>query len=247
MMRFASLINITVLSLALSAGAARADDLEVCHKAEGDDAIDACSRLIASGNLKGHDLVDVYTGRGMAREATGDFDGAIADYDQAIKLDPKDAFPYQVRSLVRREKGDIDGAIADYNRGIALNPKLLAASPAQSYALDLANDAFNKGDYASVMSIVRPLANQGSAGAQTFVGLMYETGRGGVSQDYTEAARWYRKAADQGQVQGQVQLSKMYYSGRGVPQNFAESSSGPARRPIKVTPRPSPTWGSCTL
>ena len=40
-------------------------------------------------------------------------------------------------------------------------------------------------------------AEQGDADAQFNLGYLYESGRG-VSQDYNEAAKWYRKAAEQG-------------------------------------------------
>ena len=42
-----------------------------------------------------------------------------------------------------------------------------------------------------------PGADQGDAGAQVNLGVMYDHGKG-VPQDYAQAAAWYRKAADQG-------------------------------------------------
>src|ERR1017187_3210827 len=41
------------------------------------------------------------------------------------------------------------------------------------------------------------------SGAQFNLGLMYANGEG-VTQNYAEAARWYRKAADQGDAKAQV-------------------------------------------
>ena len=38
-------------------------------------------------------------------------DGAIADYDRAIQLDPKDAAIYNNRGLVKQERGDLEAAI----------------------------------------------------------------------------------------------------------------------------------------
>jgi tetratricopeptide (TPR) repeat protein len=185
MQRIASFIGGTFLIVVLSA-AASADDWEVCHTAEGDEAIVACSHLIAGGNLHGHDLVGVYTGRGMARDAKGDFDGAMADYHQAIKIDPE--FP------------------------IAMS----------FYVLELAGEAYHRGDYATALRVLRPLADRGNVGAQTNIGQMYENGLG-VPQDYTEAARMYRFAADHGFAGAQVLLAWMYISGEGVPRNYAEA------------------------
>ena len=61
--------------------------------------------------------------RAGAKKAVGDLDGAIADYDRAIQLDPKDAAIYNNRGLAKQAKGDFNAAIADFNRAIELNPK----------------------------------------------------------------------------------------------------------------------------
>ena len=45
----------------------------------------------------------------------------------------------------------------------------------------------------------------------------------GVSQDYTEAAKWYRKAAEQGNGPAQASLGQMYFRGEGVPEDLAEA------------------------
>jgi len=67
--------------------------------------------------------VEVFFNRAGVKKAAGDLDGAIADYDRAIQLDPKDAAIYNNRGLAKAEKGDLDAAIVDFNRAIQLNPK----------------------------------------------------------------------------------------------------------------------------
>ena len=47
------------------------------------------------------------------------------------------------------------------------------------------------------MKFYRLAAEQGYADAQYNLGVMYANGHG-VSQDYAEAAKWYRLAAEQG-------------------------------------------------
>ena len=64
-----------------------------------------------------------YVGRGAAYRGKGDYDRAIADYDEAIRLDPKDARAYRGRGAVCFWKGDYDRAIVDYDEAIRLDPK----------------------------------------------------------------------------------------------------------------------------
>jgi TPR repeat protein len=96
------------------------------------------------------------------------------------------------------------------------------AAPVAAGQFEDAVAAYQKGDYATALRLVRPLANQGNAGAQAVVGDMYFNGEG-VPQDYAEAAKWYRLAANQGNAIGQKNLGFMYHSGRGMPHNDAEA------------------------
>ena len=67
-------------------------------------------------------------------------------------------------------------------------------------------------------------AEQGDAGAQNDLGLAYALGEmGGVLQDYTEAAHWFRLAAEQGHAEAQFNLGFAFASGEGIPQNDIES------------------------
>jgi Flp pilus assembly protein TadD len=50
-------------------------------------------------------------------------DGAIADYNHAIELDPKSGLAYNNRGVVKKIKGDLNGAIADHNQALELEPK----------------------------------------------------------------------------------------------------------------------------
>ncbi len=83
-------------------------------------------------------------------------------------------------------------------------------------------DAYKRGDYDTAMTEWRPLAEQGDADAQWFLGSMYYQGKG-VPQDDQEAVRWYRQAADQGDAYAQNTLAYMYEHGRGVPRNYVRA------------------------
>ena len=82
--------------------------------------------------------------------------------------------------------------------------------------------AYQRGDYATAIRELRPLAKQGNANAQFFLGLMYDKGRG-VPQDDAEAVKWSRKAAKQGYARAQNDLGVMYNDGQGVPQDYAHA------------------------
>ena len=56
-------------------------------------------------------------------EDKGDHDQAIADYTEAIRLDPKHALAYINRGNAWRTKEEYDKAIADYDEAIRLDPK----------------------------------------------------------------------------------------------------------------------------
>jgi len=64
-----------------------------------------------------------YTARGMARQSKGDTDGAMADFDKALDLDPKDLKACYQRGLARQAKGNWDGAVADFSAIISVDPK----------------------------------------------------------------------------------------------------------------------------
>jgi TPR repeat protein len=83
--------------------------------------------------------------------------------------------------------------------------------------------AFNRQNYLLASRIFIPLAERGQPAAQTYLGFMFETGRG-VPQNYTEAAMWYRRAAEQGDSHAQYSLGLLYDRGQGVPRDIVEAS-----------------------
>ena len=65
-------------------------------------------------------------------------------------------------------------------------------------------------------------AARGSVDAQNMLGSKYFNGIG-VSQDYREAARWYRMAAERGDEGGQRCLGILYEEGKGVPRDLMKA------------------------
>jgi len=71
---------------------------------------------------------------------------------------------------------------------------LALASPTMAGPLEDAHAAYQRDDYATAMSLWRPLADQGDTSAQRNLGLMYFRGQG-VPQDYAQAFAWWHLAA----------------------------------------------------
>jgi TPR repeat protein len=70
---------------------------------------------------------------------------------------------------------------------------------------------------------IQPMAEQGDANAQFFLGTMYRNGQN-VPQDYAQAIAWYRKSAEKGDLRAQYNLGMMYRKGQGVPENNTEAA-----------------------
>ena len=96
-----------------------------------------------------------FQNRGIAKEALGELDGALADINQAIRLDPTLPQPLINRTAIWRAKNDLDRAIADGSEAIRLakeKPPVNIMTPPNSVLISgytqraLAYEA--KGDYA---------------------------------------------------------------------------------------------------
>ncbi len=98
----------------------------------------------------------------------------------------------------------------------------LSACGAPPAAFNEGKAAYIAGDYATALEELLPFAEQGHAGAQLFLGVMYGKGWG-VPQDYAAATKWFRKSAEQGNALAQGLLGAMYYESKGVTQNYAEA------------------------
>jgi tetratricopeptide (TPR) repeat protein len=118
-MRYGFTIVAIILSAWLSSSARAADrDEALCKDSKENyrNGIAACTRLIKSG--KGS--ASVFNSRGVMRDLTGDHDGAIADHNEAIRLDPTNHKNYLMRGCSYRDKGDYRKPVADVTAGIRL-------------------------------------------------------------------------------------------------------------------------------
>jgi lipoprotein NlpI len=124
-----------------SAFAASPADRNTCtsETASEDATITACTNIIETRDKRDHAVA--YYNRGFAYQNKGESGRAIADYDQAIQLDPNYAYAYNNRGGAYQNKGEYDHAIADYDQAIRLDPKY-------AYAYyNRAGTYQNKGEY----------------------------------------------------------------------------------------------------
>src|SRR5262249_23947509 len=68
-----------------------------------------------------------FTARGIVKIAKQDYDGAIADFDSALRISPRLADAYLRRGLAWETKDDFERALADYDRALILSPLLAEA------------------------------------------------------------------------------------------------------------------------
>jgi len=133
------------LVLALSATGAWADRYRYsdCDQSvDPDRQIRGCTQIIERGKRESRkNRSFAYTNRGIAYRKKGEVDRAIADYDEAIKLNPNVAEVYNNRGVAYEKKGEVDRAIADYTKAIALDPNVALAYTNRGSAY------YRKGEY----------------------------------------------------------------------------------------------------
>jgi len=112
-----------VVVLSAVAAPARAGMVEDCVQAlDWNLTIGGCTAAIRSGQWQGKNLAWAYTNRGLAYDNLGEYRRAIQDFDQALRLDPGDAFAYNGRGSAYRKLGEYRRAIEDFDQAIRLDP-----------------------------------------------------------------------------------------------------------------------------
>jgi tetratricopeptide (TPR) repeat protein len=77
--------------------------------------------------LPQEEVTDYLANRGLLRLVQKDYDHAIADFSEVLRINPKDAWAHYDRARCWQRKRDFAKAIADFNDAVQLNPRSAAA------------------------------------------------------------------------------------------------------------------------
>ncbi len=125
-----------LLLMLLVATGVRAEGLEAAQRGEQlhreqryEAAVEAYTRAIVSGELDPETLAIVYNNRGVAYNAIGDYDRAIADYQESLTLAPGDEITIRNlrialtrRAVAVANAGKYEEALEDLGKAIELEP-----------------------------------------------------------------------------------------------------------------------------
>lgn len=124
-----------------------------CANGDPDIVIASCTTLAESNGEPHGRRTLAFNNRGIAYFAKGDFDRAIEDYSQAIKLSPQFNAAFNNRGNAYVAKHDYDHAIQDFNEAIRIKPGYVTGVTVPEpfdYANVFANRGrayFHKNDY----------------------------------------------------------------------------------------------------
>jgi tetratricopeptide (TPR) repeat protein len=84
--------------------------------------IAGCTKAIESGKYAGTDLAQALIFRAKAHGQTGDLDRCLADIEEAVRLDPANAFAVGALGDVHLARKDYQHALAAYTKAASLDP-----------------------------------------------------------------------------------------------------------------------------
>jgi len=152
--RSALLFMLTQIAGFSGAAAAQTPDQQRCSAPEPDLSIEGCTAMIQSGKEMPENLAIAFYNRGTAYTRTGEYDRAIADFDQAIRLNPTYAEAFTNRGAAYNGKGKYGRAIQDFDQAIALSPNYATAFYARGVALSaLGKQARAAADFAKARQL----------------------------------------------------------------------------------------------
>jgi tetratricopeptide (TPR) repeat protein len=119
------------------------DGAEASKDQDFDKAIELLRKATALDHKYADELAAVYQQRGYGAATNQQFQDAINDYGEAIKLKSDDPRIYEQRAAVEMKLNDMDKALADYSEAIKLKPNEVRYYLYRSYIYELKGDIKN--------------------------------------------------------------------------------------------------------
>jgi len=113
---------------------------EASKNQEWDKAIESLRKASGLDHKYAKDLAAVYQQRAYSAATNQQYQDAINDYGEAIKITPEDARIYEQRAAVELKLNDMDKALADYSEAIKLKPNEVKYYLYRSYIYETKKD-----------------------------------------------------------------------------------------------------------
>jgi len=198
-------VAITLAAITGFAGSVSAQQSKWCDdpNATVDQTISGCTADIQSGRFSGKDLAGKFNNRGIAYTQKGQYDRAIADHSEAIRLNPNYARAFGQRCVARYDKDDNEGAIADCSEALRLDNTLNFLFNWRGSAYEL------KGDFDRAISdyteAIKRIPNEPSVYGNRCMALIKKKEYRGALTDCDQAIRLAPKA-----IYGYYNRAKIY-------------------------------------
>jgi tetratricopeptide (TPR) repeat protein len=119
------------------------DGAEASKNQDFDKAVELLQKATALDHKYADELAAVYQQRGYAAATNQQFQEALNDFSEAIKLKSDDARIYEQRAAVEMKMNDNDKALADYTEAIKLKPNEVRYYAYRSYIYEVKGDIKN--------------------------------------------------------------------------------------------------------
>jgi tetratricopeptide (TPR) repeat protein len=150
-----------------------------------DEAIKTYTKLIK----RNKNTADAYNSRALCYRNQGDYELSLADYDAAIKLEPKNFSHYFGMYYLLAESGDEVSA----NEVLKMAAELTMETSADQY--NLAKVHFYQGNYEEALSELSEGFKNGFTEAYYYIGEIYR-----IKKDYPKAVYYYDIFIEEGEI-----------------------------------------------
>jgi len=116
---------------------------EAAKSEDWDKAVESLRKATALDHKYASDLATVYQGRGYAAAKTQQFQEAIQDFTEALKIKSNDPRIYEQRAAAEMKVYDYDKALADYSEASKLKPNEVRYYNYRAYIYETKEDTQN--------------------------------------------------------------------------------------------------------